>query len=96
MRRSITLVVVCAVLLLGAAPAGAAGVAPTRAVVPDLDAIRQSRLRKCTLFEMDSTPEIDAVQTEYMRLANALWEGSDPMAPEPLEDREIFDLLGFD
>ena len=33
--------VVCAVLLLGAAPAGAAGVAPMRAVVPDLDAIQR-------------------------------------------------------
>ena len=68
----------------------------TMAHFPDLDAIRESRLRKRTLFEMDSTPEIDAVQAEYLRLARALWDGGDPLAPEPLEDRHIFDLLGFD
>ncbi len=29
-------------------------------------------------------------------LAAALWAGTDPLAPEALKDREIFDLLGFD
>ena len=34
---------------------------------PMLDAIRKSRLKKQTLFEMEATPEIVAVQDEYMR-----------------------------
>jgi light-independent protochlorophyllide reductase subunit L len=36
------------------------------------------------------------VQQEYLRLAAALWAGTEPRAPEPLKDRDIFDLLGFD
>jgi light-independent protochlorophyllide reductase subunit L len=63
---------------------------------PDLDAIRRSRLKKQTLFEMDATPELEAVQQEYMRLAQALWDGTEGLAVAPLKDREIFDLLGFD
>jgi light-independent protochlorophyllide reductase subunit L len=63
---------------------------------PDLDVIRRSRLKKSTLFEMEPSPELEAVQQEYMRLAAALWAGTDPLAPEALKDRDIFDLLGFD
>jgi|TARA_B100001093_G_scaffold74795_1_gene65560 light-independent protochlorophyllide reductase subunit L len=63
---------------------------------PDLDEIRKSRLKKSTLFEMEQTPEIDLVLQEYMRLAKSLWDGTEPIAPEALKDREIFDLLGFD
>jgi light-independent protochlorophyllide reductase subunit L len=63
---------------------------------PDLDVIRRSRLKKSTLFEMESTPELEAVKAEYMRLAAALWLGTEPLAPEALKDRDIFDLLGFD
>src|SRR6201994_2802050 len=64
---------------------------------PDLDIIRKSRLKKSTLFEMDPTPELVAVQNEYMRLATELWEGKVAPSPgKPLKDREIFDLLGFD
>jgi len=63
---------------------------------PDLDVIRRSRLKKSTLFEMESSPELEAVQQEYLRLAAALWAGTDPLAPEALKDRDIFDLLGFD
>ena len=63
---------------------------------PDLDEIRKSRLKKATLFEMDKTPEIELVLKEYMRLAQSLWNGTDPIAPNSLKDREIFDLLGFD
>jgi light-independent protochlorophyllide reductase subunit L len=62
----------------------------------DLDVIRRSRLKKSTLFEMDSCPEVDAVQAEYLQLAEALWAGTDPLTPEPMKDRDIFDLLGFD
>ena len=64
--------------------------------LPDLDAIRKSRLKKKTLFEMGGDEEIELVQKEYIRLAQLLWDGTDPLAPNPLEDRDIFDLLGFD
>ena len=63
---------------------------------PDLDAIRRSRLKKSTLFEMEDAPELEAVKKEYMRLAASLWLGSEPMAAVPMKDRDIFDLLGFD
>jgi light-independent protochlorophyllide reductase subunit L len=63
---------------------------------PDLDVIRRSRLKKSTLFEMEPSPELEAVQQEYMRLAAALLAGTEPLAPEALKDRDIFDLLGFD
>ena len=63
---------------------------------PDLDVIRRSRLKKSTLFEMDSTPELEAVQQEYMKLAASLWAGSEPREAHPMKDREIFDFLGYD
>ena len=64
--------------------------------LPDLDAIRKSRLKKKTLFEMGDDKEIELAQKEYIRLAQLLWDGTDPLAPDPLEDRDIFELLGFD
>ena len=63
---------------------------------PDLDVIRRSRLKKSTLFEMEYSPELEAVQKEYMRLAASLWLGSEPLSAVPMKDRDIFDLLGFD
>lgn len=63
---------------------------------PDLDVIRRSRLKKSTLFEMEYSPELEAVQNEYMRLAASLWLGTEPMNAVPMKDRDIFDLLGFD
>jgi light-independent protochlorophyllide reductase subunit L len=63
---------------------------------PDLDAIRRSRLKKCTIFEMEATPEVEAVQQEYLRLAQSMLETVQPLEAVPLKDREIFDLLGFD
>ena len=63
---------------------------------PDLDAIRLSRLKKSTLFEMEATPEIEAVQKEYLRLAASLWAGGDPLDAKSMKDRDIFDFLGFD
>jgi light-independent protochlorophyllide reductase subunit L len=68
----------------------------TMAQFANLDVFRQSRLKKSTLFEMESSPEVDAVQAEYMRLAASLWVGTDPLVAEPMRDRDIFDLLGFD
>ena len=62
----------------------------------DLDVFRRSRLKKSTLFEMEPSPELEAVQNEYMRLAASLWAGTDPLVAAPMKDRDIFDLLGFD
>lgn len=64
--------------------------------LPDVDAIRRSRLKKKTLFQMDPDEDVVRVQKEYVRLAETLWAGTDPLAPSPLPDREIFELLGFD
>src|SRR6201994_2108452 len=68
----------------------------TVAHFPDLDVIRKSRLKKSTLFEMEASPEIEAVQNEYLRLAAWLIAGVEPLNAVPLKDRDIFDLLGFD
>jgi light-independent protochlorophyllide reductase subunit L len=68
----------------------------TLAHLPDLDVIRQSRLKKATLFEMGDAPEIVAVQNEYLRLAASLLAGSEALESRPMKDRDIFDLLGFD
>ncbi|MEC8717011.1 MAG: ferredoxin:protochlorophyllide reductase (ATP-dependent) iron-sulfur ATP-binding protein, partial [Pseudomonadota bacterium] len=52
---------------------------------------------KQTLFEMAPSPEIEAVQNEYLRLAASLWDGVTPCdEARSLKDREIFDLLGYD
>jgi light-independent protochlorophyllide reductase subunit L len=66
------------------------------ALIPDLDVIRRSRLKKATLFEMEASPELEAVQNEYLRLAASLWAGADPCDAKPMKDRDIFDFLGFD
>ena len=68
----------------------------TMAHFPDLDAIRRSRLKKCTIFEMEATPEVEAVQNEYIALAQRMLDNVKPLEAESLKDREIFDLLGFD
>ena len=62
----------------------------------DLDAIRRSRLKKCTLFEMDDSPEVLAAQNEYLRLAQLLWDGVNPSEATAMKDRDIFDFLGFE
>jgi light-independent protochlorophyllide reductase subunit L len=68
----------------------------TMARFPDLDAIRRSRLKKCTLFEMEPTAEIEAVQTEYLALARRMLDDPEALAAAPMKDRDIFDLLGYD
>lgn len=68
----------------------------TMARFPNLDVIRRSRLKKATLFEMEESPELKAVQDEYLQLAEKLWMGVDPLSAEPMKDRDLFDLLGFD
>ncbi|AOL22842.1 light-independent protochlorophyllide reductase subunit L [Erythrobacter litoralis] len=62
----------------------------------DVDAIRRSRLKKCTLFEMGDDPEVIEAQNEYLRLAQQLWDGVEPQLANPMKDREIFDFLGFE
>ncbi len=61
-----------------------------------VDAIRRSRLKKCTVFEMEPDPEVLEVQQEYLKLAKGMLEDATPLYAQPLKDREIFDLLGFD
>ncbi|MGB3299744.1 MAG: ferredoxin:protochlorophyllide reductase (ATP-dependent) iron-sulfur ATP-binding protein [Phormidesmis sp.] len=62
-----------------------------------VDAIRRSRLKKCTVFEMEDTdPEVKTVQDEYLKLARTMIEDATPLEIEPLKDRDIFDLLGFE
>jgi light-independent protochlorophyllide reductase subunit L len=63
---------------------------------PDLDVIRRSRLKKSTLFEMEPGPEVESAQAEYLRLAEDVWAGTEPLKVEPMKDRDIFDFLGFD
>ncbi|WP_425088136.1 ferredoxin:protochlorophyllide reductase (ATP-dependent) iron-sulfur ATP-binding protein [Stappia sp.] len=64
--------------------------------IADSDAVRISRLKKCTLFEMEETPEVKAIQQEYLKLAEYLLSGSDELDATPMKDREIFDFLGFE
>jgi len=64
--------------------------------LPDIDAIRRSRLKKKTLFQMDSDEDVVIAQAAYMKLAETLWNGTEALAPAPMEDRDIFELLGFD
>ncbi|MCW2273064.1 ferredoxin:protochlorophyllide reductase (ATP-dependent) iron-sulfur ATP-binding protein [Rhodoblastus acidophilus] len=64
--------------------------------IRDVDAVRRSRLKKCTLFEMEETPEVLQVRQEYMDLAEKLWQGVEPIEATPMKDRELFEFLGFD
>ncbi len=68
----------------------------TMAHFKDVDAIRRSRLKKCTIFEMEQTEDVIEVQNEYLSLARNMLENVEPLEGTPLKDREIFDLLGFD
>ena len=55
---------------------------------PDLDVIRRSRLKKSTLFELPDSPELKAVQDEYLQLAEGLWNGAEPLDVKPMKDRD--------
>ena len=69
----------------------------TMAHFRNVDAIRRSRLKKCTIFEMEEEEEgVLEVQNEYLSLAQKMIDNVEPLEAEPLKDREIFDLLGFD
>ena len=64
--------------------------------LPNLDIIRRSRLKKSTLFELDSTPELEAAKEQYLQLASYLLAGAEPLTAQPMKDRDLFDFLGFD
>jgi len=68
----------------------------TMAVLPDSDAIRRSRLNKCTLFEMEETEEVTFIQERYTELAETMIAGTEGLAPDPLADDHLFNLLGYD
>jgi light-independent protochlorophyllide reductase subunit L len=68
----------------------------TMAHLPNLDVIRRSRLRKATLFEMEPEPDVQHAQQQYLKLAEALIAGADPLGVSPMRDRDLFDFLGFD
>jgi len=68
----------------------------TMAHFKDVDAIRRSRLKKCTIFEMEPSEDVLEVQNEYLSLAKNMLDNVEPLDGNPLKDREIFDLLGFD
>ena len=61
----------------------------TLARFPNLDVIRRSRLKKATLFEMEDSEELQAVQKEYLNLAAALWAGAEPLEAAPMKDRDL-------
>ncbi len=46
--------------------------------------------------EMEPTEDVIEVQNEYLSLAKNMLENVEPLEGNPLKDREIFDLLGFD
>jgi len=52
---------------------------------PDLDVIRRSRLKKATLFEMKARRSSRRCKMEYLRLAQALWDGTEPLVAESIE-----------
>ncbi len=62
----------------------------------DLDEIRRSRLKKCTLFEMPDSPEVIKAREEYLNLARTLWAGAPALDALAMKDRDIFDFLGFE
>jgi light-independent protochlorophyllide reductase subunit L len=45
---------------------------------------------------MGDEEDVVAVQKEYIRLADVLYNGTEGLAPKTMEDRDIFELLGFD
>ncbi len=64
--------------------------------IPDSDSVRLSRLKKCTLFEMADTPELNGIRNEYLTLAESLLGNPEPCDATPMKDRDIFNFLGFE
>ena len=59
----------------------------TMAHFKDVDAIRRSRLKKCTIFEMEPTEDVIEVQNEYLSLAKNMLENVEPLEGNTLKDR---------
>ena len=57
-------------------------------------AVNRSNKRAIKIAEESLTKE--EVQNEYLSLAKNMLENVEPLEGNPLKDREIFDLLGFD
>ena len=57
---------------------------------------RTYRIPVVVLTTSRDDEDIVRCRAEYVRLAETLWRGTDPLAPAPLPDRDIFELLGFD
>ncbi len=45
---------------------------------------------------MEQTEDVIEVQNEYLSLARNMLENVEPLDGNPLKDRDLFDLLGFD
>ena len=45
---------------------------------------------------MEQTDDVIEVQNEYLSLARNMLENVEPLDGNPLKDRDLFDLLGFD
>jgi light-independent protochlorophyllide reductase subunit L len=45
---------------------------------------------------MEDGDGLAAVKEEYLKLAQALWDGVDELDVTPMKDRDLFDFLGFD
>ena len=64
--------------------------------IRDLDAVRRSRLKKCTLFEMDASPEVRGGAERISALADRSGRASSRIEATPMKDRDLFEFLGFD
>ena len=64
---------------------------------PDLDVVRRSRLKKSTLFEMEASPELEAVTGGiYAARREPVARHRPSKDAKPMKDRDIFEFLGFD
>ena len=60
----------------------------TMAHFKDVDAIRRSRLKKCTIFEMEPTEDVVEVQNEYLSLAKNMLDNVEPVSYTHLRAHE--------
>ena len=63
---------------------------------PEHQAFQEMIARLENPVECQDEEDIVHAQKEYVRLAETLWAGTEPLAPAPMADRDIFELLGFD
>ncbi len=64
------------------------------AKVPYHDLIRRSRLAGKTLFQMEEEPEQPTCVEPYVNLAKYLLNNPEGVVPRPINDKEIFDIIG--